>query len=304
MATRLIGHAALLSAALMSFAAPSRAQVVESVGGRALGMGGAFVAVASDSTATWWNPGGLGAGPFVDLSLGKALTETLPEEAGRRDRSGWFAFTRPPVGISYYRLRITDIPALAPTTGSGAGGREDRRAERPVRSLATGQFGVTLVHTIFPGVHAGTTLKYLRGTLRQGRQDGGASDVLDFGEELDGGSAESHFDLDAGLVATAGSLRLGGVVRNVRQPEFGTQAGQRGIRLDRQVRVGAAFDPVDATGVPLTIAIDADVKTYVAGNADRRRIARPKRRQAERTAYRRAHFCFAAEAAGQRGPAD
>jgi hypothetical protein len=116
-------------------------------------------------------------------------------------------------------------------------------------------------------------LKYLRGTFRQGRQDGGASDVLDFGEELDGGNAESHFDLDVGLLATAGALRLGGVVRNVRQPEFGMQAGQTGLRLDRQVRVGAAFDPEDATGVPLTIAIDADVKTYLAGTSDRRVIA-------------------------------
>ena len=35
---------------------PASAQIVESVGHRALGMGGAFVAVADDSTATWWNP--------------------------------------------------------------------------------------------------------------------------------------------------------------------------------------------------------------------------------------------------------
>ena len=40
-------------------------QIFESVGTRALGMGGAFVAVADDASAVWWNPAGLIVGqPF------------------------------------------------------------------------------------------------------------------------------------------------------------------------------------------------------------------------------------------------
>ena len=35
-------------------------------------MGGAFVAVADDSTATWWNPAGQAAGAFFDVTLGWA----------------------------------------------------------------------------------------------------------------------------------------------------------------------------------------------------------------------------------------
>jgi hypothetical protein len=46
------------------------AQTIESVGERAQGMGGAFVAVADDGSATWWNPAALAAGPFVDVGLG------------------------------------------------------------------------------------------------------------------------------------------------------------------------------------------------------------------------------------------
>ena len=38
---------------------PSVAQTIESVGIRAQGVAGAFVAVADDATATWWNPAGL-----------------------------------------------------------------------------------------------------------------------------------------------------------------------------------------------------------------------------------------------------
>jgi hypothetical protein len=59
------------------------AQTIETVGERALGMGGAFVAVADDSSGTWWNPAALATGPFVDLSAGWARTERATADAGR-----------------------------------------------------------------------------------------------------------------------------------------------------------------------------------------------------------------------------
>src|SRR5687767_15417468 len=64
------------------------AQVIESAGSRALGMGGAFVAVASDSSATWWNPAGIAAGPFVDIALARSVTERAGELPAARDRTG------------------------------------------------------------------------------------------------------------------------------------------------------------------------------------------------------------------------
>jgi len=45
-------------------AAPASAQIYESVGIRAQGMAGAFVAVADDADATWWNPAGLAGGAY------------------------------------------------------------------------------------------------------------------------------------------------------------------------------------------------------------------------------------------------
>ena len=242
MAKHLFLRVALLCVPLMIAATPARAQVVESVGSPALGMGGAFVAVASDSSATWWNPAGLAAGPFLDLAIGKA------------DDAAWFALATPPFGLSYYRLQITDIQPFNATTGQVGGNREDRGARVPVRSMSVNQLGVTLLRTLIPGVHAGTTLKYLRGAV-------------------DGGDSENRFDLDAGVLAVAGSLRLGGVVRNARNPEFGDELAEPGIRLQRQVRVGAAFNPEDATGVPLTVAVDADVRSYSAGAGERRVVA-------------------------------
>ena len=190
---------------------PAWAQVAESVGSRALGMGGAFVAVASDSSATWWNPAGLAAGPFVDAAVARAIAETRGGVTWRRTAS-WFALATPPLGVSYYRFRITDIRPSSPTA-AGEGGREERWAGVPVRSLAASHLGVTLVQTLISGVHAGATLKYVRGAVHSGRAGAGVttpSDLLDAGEGLGEGDVRSRFDVDAGLLAVAGPVRLAG----------------------------------------------------------------------------------------------
>lgn len=260
-------------------AVPARAQIIEAAGSRALGMGGAFVAVASDSTATWWNPAGLAAGPYVDLSWGRGRVETTERLPVSREKTSWFALATPPVGLSYYRFRITDIQPFDPT-GQAEAGREERRAGVPVRSLSASQLGVTLVRTLMPGVHAGTTLKYVRGIIRGGREDSLArpSDLLAGGEALDGGQAESRFDVDLGVLGIAGPVRLGAVVRNAREPEFGeagvmSDASAAPMRLPRQIRVGAAFDAEAGLGVPLTVAFDADVRAYATASGPRRMVA-------------------------------
>ena len=110
-------------------------------------MGGAFVAVANDSSATWWNPAGLARWPFVDVAIGRAVTERNQQLPARRDRVSWIAVGTPPFGFSYYRLRITEIRRGRPYS-SGRGDREDGQGGVPVRSLAVSQFGVTVVQTL------------------------------------------------------------------------------------------------------------------------------------------------------------
>jgi hypothetical protein len=242
-------------------------------------MGGAFVAVASDSSATWWNPAGIAAGPFIDIAWARSVTERAGALPASRDRASWFGVATPPAAFSYYRLRITDIQPFDPT-GNTPADREDRRAGMPVRSLSASQLGATVVHTLIPGVHAGTTLKYVRGTLRHGREDSAASpaDVLALGDDYEGGDAQGRFDMDLGLLAVAGPLRLGAVVKNVREPEFEAapltpDAAPDRLALPRQVRVGAAFAPENTTGLPLTIALDVDAKTYTTPAGERRMVA-------------------------------
>jgi F plasmid transfer operon, TraF, protein len=264
----------LCAAVLIITATDSSAQIVEGVGNRALGMAGAYTAVAADSTATWWNPAGLATGPYSDISLGRSIADLDNDEtsSARRDRVSWFAATATVVGFSYYRLRITDIRGFGPT-GQPSVDRQDTRTGVSTRSLSASQFGLTVVQSLLPGVNAGATLKYERGTVRVGTDDGSRSDsdLLDAGEELEGGNASNQFDLDAGVMAVAGPVRLGAVMRNIREPNFGTDGTP--FVLPRQARIGAAIDTEQVGGPPFIFSIDADVMTYATGTGDRRVVA-------------------------------
>src|SRR5215212_1661062 len=106
---------AILAAALPGAAA---AQTFEAVGSRAAGMGGAFVAVADDASAAYWNPAGFAAGSVLSMVIDRTTARVDPKggpDAG--DRSGLlFAFGAPVFGISYYRLRtdaLTTLPSIA-----------------------------------------------------------------------------------------------------------------------------------------------------------------------------------------------
>src|SRR5262245_19879932 len=73
---------AVLAAGWPGFASRAAAQTAEVVGTRALGMGGAFVAVADDPTAVYWNPAGLPRMGVINLGL-----EWQSFETGADDRS-------------------------------------------------------------------------------------------------------------------------------------------------------------------------------------------------------------------------
>ena len=258
----------------VGLADPLAGQTVESVGTRALGMGGAFVAVANDSSATWWNPGALADGPFLDMTIGRVSADLSDARPAWRSGVSQFSIATPPGGFSYYRLRITEIPAADPTA-PGEPNRQEEQAGTPLRSLSASQIGVTLVQSLLPGVHAGATVKYVRGTLRTAADDPlvPVDELLDRGDGLEGGDTEHKFDLDIGVLAVAGPVRVGALIRNVRAVEFGEADAPGGhFVLPRQVRLGAAFD-ADTVGVPLTVAFDADVRRYQTGRGERRVIA-------------------------------
>src|SRR5687768_6471416 len=130
------------------------AQTFGGVGTRAQGMAGAFVAVADDASAVYWNPGGLARGAYFSLLVDGGTSESTPE--GRRlagKESGWIlALGTPALGLSYYRLRMTAVNA--------SGGNPDPFA---LNSLVTHHAGVTLVQSLTDGIAVGVTGKLIRG---------------------------------------------------------------------------------------------------------------------------------------------
>jgi hypothetical protein len=139
--------------------------------------------------------------------------------------------------------------------------------------------GVTLLRTVIPGVHVGTTLKLLRGRVEHTSSDSLLTPqaLLDLGDDASGGRGQGQFDADIGLLAVAGPFRVGGVVRNVRAAEFADAASATGdgIRLPRQARVGVAFDAAQrrTAGASWVVSADVDVVRYTTGTGDRRVMA-------------------------------
>src|SRR5216110_1745181 len=102
---------------LVLMAAPLAAQTADTIGVRAQGMGGAFTAVADDDTASWWNPAGMAGGAYFNALLESGSRQEPPSDrnAGGQPQSASraemrnFAAAFPALGLSYYRLRISEI---------------------------------------------------------------------------------------------------------------------------------------------------------------------------------------------------
>jgi hypothetical protein len=203
------------------------AQVFGGVGTRAEGMGGAFVAVADDASAVYWNPAGIATGATFDLQVAKGPGSNL-----------FVGAAMPILGASYYRTReVTGLPTVSSSPDRQAGGS----GEVQVRTLTTTNFGVTVVQSVVPALVIGTTARMVRGSV-------GAA------------SGQTKVDFDAGAMVSAWDVRLGVTARNLARPEFQAEGGL--VRMTRQVRIGAALAPrALPTGVhgPFTLAIDADL---------------------------------------------
>jgi hypothetical protein len=161
-----------------AMAPAAHAQIFENVGTRAQGMGGAFVAVADDATATWWNPAGLAAGPYFNVLLDYNRLEA--REGGLTG----VAIAFPALGLSYYRLPINQMQGTT-STGLHADSRQDER----VLSV----FGMTVGQSLGDHLVVASTLKLER-------------------------SGDTAGDLDVGALARFGWLQFGLTARNLREP--------------------------------------------------------------------------------------
>lgn len=249
---------ALLVAAGLLLPSVAVAQEFETTGARALGMGGAFVAVADDVTAAWWNPAGLATGPFFSLALEHHRFESEREtgfgQAGPAERHAFaLGMGSLPLALSYHRTSSA-WAALGP-------------ADAPiVQGLATRQFGATVVQSLSDTLVVAATLKYVRGEAVTGAGEPGES-PLDVAADLDGDVGQA-FDVDLGLMFTAGRLKAGLTVRNALSPEFDT-AGGGTAELPWRARAGLSY----LVATSLLVAVDADLRAVETAVEEQRRLA-------------------------------
>jgi F plasmid transfer operon protein TraF len=240
--------------------AASAQQSYEVVGARALGMAGAFVAVANDATAVFWNPAGLVGGQAVGgtIDWGRfqfGNRDVAPFPGPSEGKSALTSFATWPVGLSYTRFEST---VLIP----------DESGLPTAFNVRTSHFGLTLLQTIVQNLVAGTTLKYVRGRTERALVDGTTvEEALDHGSDLEG-DVHNTFDMDIGFMVDMQQVRIGLTVRNLLEPTFGTVA-ENEITLKRRARLGLALLP--ANGV--IIAMDLDLDTADLGGGPSRMLA-------------------------------
>ena len=240
-------------------AGAAHAQPFETLGTRALGMGGAFVAVADDASATYWNPAGLATGHVLSLLTDRSESTQRRDPrlpgAAAADGSGTItALSTNEVAFAHYRVRVNQA-------------RTDPDGAAVVQSLSLQHFAVAGAEPVFPGVSVGTTLRYVRGLAANvGGASGAPVDSLLQAAGAARARGQGAFDVDLGLMIGTETVRVGLVARNLRQPSFETLDGST-FNLDRHVRAGLSVRTVAG----LLVAADVDLHSRTDAIDGRRR---------------------------------
>lgn len=207
-------------------------------------MGGAFVGVADDATAVYWNPAGLATGAIVSLNV--ELGGMKPD--GATDwgpKTALVAFSLPPLGLAYYRQGAFGV-ATPDSAVAATPSREEVGSS--VHAIATSTVAVSLLQSVTEHIVVSATPKVVWG----------------------GDSVRP--DVDAGVMVAANRFRLGLAARHLATPTF-EQEGLGSVELEREARVGGGW----GSGWPgysrVVVAVDGDLMRRVTPRGERRDVA-------------------------------
>lgn len=234
-------------------------------------MAEAFVAVADDATAIYWNPAGIATGAFLSVVIDYGAGDATPEDQGPAGKQSttFIGFTVPPLGIGYYRLnRVTTHPWTPEETDQPS--REEGR--QSVQGLSTSHVGLTLGQSLGDYLVVAGTFKYVQGEVVAGTFDGRPEDALDASDVLPTRST-SRFDMDAGAMLAVEQWRAGLVARNLTAPSFDGPDPESGVALDREFRAGVAWGEGWPGISRLVVSADADLTRRPGLTGDRRDLA-------------------------------
>ena len=282
-------------------ATPAVAVEFAVVGPRAVGMGGAGVAVTTDSLATYWNPAGLAMTQTVDIRaqasaqgidrLGviktlndiENLDKNNPANIGRaQDLAN--RINQPGASLSaigsaglYFKghlgehafgFNVSDVATagafLSRPVTVGGGGPITIDGQMALRGLEARQAAFSYAYAFADKTFAlGITGKLIQGAAYAGTATINGSDVK-LSDNFGKSKQSTAFGIDVGAIYRPSSwLRFGVVAKDLNQPEFDAPDGTK-FKLNPQVRGGIAVNPYSS----LTLTGDVDAtsnKTLVPG---------------------------------------
>lgn len=213
-------------------------------------MAGAFVAVADDASAVYWNPAGIASGPIVSAVLsfgaGPDVTGQAQTSANQRDRRGIVAFSATAIGVAYYGFTAYGLGAVEPAV-TGSPSREE--VGRIVHAMAVQTAGVSVLQSLTEDIVVAATPRFVRG------------------------ADTNAFDVDAGVMFSRHHVRFGLVAHNLVAPSFESRGTRTTIDLDREVRAGAAWGSAWSGVSRVIVSMDGDLTTRVTPSGDRRDVA-------------------------------
>jgi hypothetical protein len=212
-------------------------------------MAGAFVAVADDATAVYWNPAGVGTGAIVSAVLDAGRFQTGSSErqgiAAEEDTGAVVALSATAVGVGFFRYGTHGIQSQVEPEVASPDGREE--VLRSVHAVTASSIGVSLVQSLSDHIIVGATPKVIWA------------------------SGRTAVDVDAGLIAWVNRFRFGVVGRNLTTPEFGE--GGTDIELERELTVGGAWGSGWSGISRVIVSVDSDVLERPTPTGDRRDVA-------------------------------
>ncbi len=202
-------------------------------GARQNGMGAAGVAMPDDATGvTWWNPAGLG---FSDRAAVDLTYAQLVPGLANDVTYNYLTYVQPTGGWGTFGLGVVFL-SYGTSQGSDPTGN-------PTGTFSSNEFSPAISYgtRLLPDFSVGASLKYIRIQLAPNNQNG----------------VGSTFGLDiAGLYKIpAARLNLGVNVQNL-GPNVAFINEDLASPLSRNLRVGAAWEPVATKQFTMTLASD------------------------------------------------
>ena len=291
----------LLCFLLSLLAPPAMAVEFAIVGPRAAGMGGAGVAVTTDSLATYWNPAGLAMTQTVDvraqasaqgidrLGVRKTLNDiedldkNNPANIGRaQDLANRInqpgaslsaigsagLYVKGHLGEHALGFNVSDVATsgafLTRPVTVGGGGPITIDGQMAFHGLEARQAAFSYAYAFADKTFAlGITGKLIQGAAYTGTATINGNDVK-LSDSFGKAKLSTAFGIDVGAIYRPSSwLRFGVVAKDLNQPEFDAPDGTK-FKLNPQVRGGIAINPYSS----LTLTGDVDAtsnKTLVPG---------------------------------------